>query len=113
MQKYVHIVDLVKSFLTVISYLVSTCKNRLRYSRERSSQNFEVIQFVFSIHSLGREDDDAGGLRHGHQVEALSGRTSDPAVADKIGSVRHSNGLVASKVIHRSSVTRALLCEIL
>ena len=34
-------------------YLVYTCKNRHRYSRERGSQSLEVIQFIFSVHSSG------------------------------------------------------------
>ena len=36
----------------VIDGAVFACKNRLRHSRERASQNLEVIQFIFSIHSL-------------------------------------------------------------
>ena len=54
MHKYVHLVDLVKSFLMSIHYLVFTFKNRLRYNRDRASQRLAVIQFIFSIHSLGR-----------------------------------------------------------
>ena len=47
MQTYVSLVDLTKSFLTIL-----TCKNRLRYGRERASQASEVIQFILPIHSL-------------------------------------------------------------
>ena len=50
LQKYVNLVDLVKSFLTSIYYLLAN--NRLRYIRERASESSEVIQFFFSIHSL-------------------------------------------------------------
>ena len=43
-------------YLVIFSsyYVVCTCKNRLRYSRERASQRLKVVQFIFSIHSLGR-----------------------------------------------------------
>ena len=47
MKKSVHLVDLVKS-----STREFTCKNRLRYSRERASQTLEVIQFKFRIHCV-------------------------------------------------------------
>ena len=35
--------------MSVSKYL----QNRLRHSRERASQGFEVIQFIFAIPSLG------------------------------------------------------------
>ena len=50
MQKHAKCLDLVKRFPTNIQYLRAT--NRRRYSRERASQKLEVIQFIFSIHSL-------------------------------------------------------------
>ena len=43
MQKRVNLVDLVKSFQPNIHYLVSTCKIRHRYSRERASQSLSKI----------------------------------------------------------------------
>ena len=34
--------------------LVFTCKNRLRYSRERASQSLKVIQFIYPLDSSGQ-----------------------------------------------------------
>ena len=53
-------------------YLVFTCKNRSRYSRERASQNFEEIQLVVSIHSLAEPLPRLGAAIAGRPVRPLS-----------------------------------------
>ena len=55
MQKYVHLVYLVKSFpfrRGSFFQRLFACKNWRRYSRERASQSLEVIQFICSFASL-------------------------------------------------------------
>ena len=52
MQKYVNLVDLVRSFSTSIQYF--PCKIRRRYSRERVSESFEAV-FYSSFQSTKKE----------------------------------------------------------
>ena len=49
MQKYVNRVRSRRELSK--KYLLFSSKSRLRYSRERASQNLEVIQFILSIDS--------------------------------------------------------------
>ena len=56
-------------------YLAFTCKNWLRFSRERASQILDVIQFIYSIHSLLTSEDLGLSLRS-HAQKIRSGPKS-------------------------------------
>ena len=75
-------------------YAVCTCKNRLRYSRERASQILKVIQLIFSFHSLrvphdhGVEGARRRGLAEGVEVDGVPRRRRHEEVLRRLAGRR-------------------------